>query len=76
MRVVDSQIFGHDLKCEGVSLGSNLGRHSTNGRLTTAPIDDSGGATAAPLARRPGGYGEPFSMRFSPMGAARDGELT
>jgi hypothetical protein len=31
MRVVISQIFGQDLKCEGVSSGSNLGRWSTNG---------------------------------------------
>jgi hypothetical protein len=33
MRVIGSQIFGHDLKREGVSLGSNLGRRSTNGWL-------------------------------------------
>jgi hypothetical protein len=32
MRAVGSQIFGHDLKCEGVSSGSNLGPRSTNGR--------------------------------------------
>jgi hypothetical protein len=32
MRAVGSQIFSHDLKCEGVSSGSNLGRRSTNGR--------------------------------------------
>jgi hypothetical protein len=31
MRAIGSQIFGHDLKCEGVSSGSNLGRRSTNG---------------------------------------------
>jgi hypothetical protein len=30
MRAVGSQIFGHDLKREGVSSGSNLGRRSTN----------------------------------------------
>jgi hypothetical protein len=32
MRAIDSQIFGHDLKHEGVSSGSNLGRRSTNGQ--------------------------------------------
>jgi hypothetical protein len=32
MRAVISQIFDHDSKCEGVSLGSNLGRRSMNGR--------------------------------------------
>jgi hypothetical protein len=31
MRAVGSQIFSHNLKCEGVSSGSNLGRWSTNG---------------------------------------------
>jgi hypothetical protein len=36
----------------------------------------SSGTKAAPPARRPAGYGEPFSMRSSPTGVARDGELT
>jgi hypothetical protein len=36
----------------------------------------SSGTMAAPPARRPAGYVEPFSMRSSPTGVARDGELT
>jgi hypothetical protein len=32
MRAIGSHIFGHDLKCEGVSSGSNLSRRSTNGQ--------------------------------------------
>jgi hypothetical protein len=46
MRVVGSHIFGHDLKCEGVSSGSNLGRRSTNGRLGAGLLPWLGSAEA------------------------------
>jgi hypothetical protein len=69
MRVVGSQIFGHDLKHKGVSSGSNFGHQSTNGRLTATSTRDGGGATTATLVRRPGGYSEPFLMRSSPTRA-------
>jgi hypothetical protein len=36
MRAIGSQIFGHDLKREGVSSGSNLGCRSMNGRWRSA----------------------------------------
>jgi hypothetical protein len=63
MRSVSSQIFGHDLKCEGVSSWSHLGRWSRRGRLTAAPISDCGGvmhraATPWPLLR----WGSPGAM--------------
>jgi hypothetical protein len=54
MRAVSSRIFGHDLKHEGVSSGSNLGRQSTNGRLMTALIGDT--ATRCTEWRRHGRY--------------------
>jgi hypothetical protein len=50
--------------------------HDSYGRRRRRRGTPSGGATAATLARRPGGYDEHFSMRSSLMGVARDDELT
>jgi hypothetical protein len=46
MGVVGSQIFGHDLKCEGVSSSSNLGRRSMNGRPGSCLLPWLGSAEA------------------------------
>jgi hypothetical protein len=50
--------------------------HDSSGRPWWRRDALRGGATTAASVRWPGGYGEPFSMRSSPTGAAWDGELT
>jgi hypothetical protein len=56
MRVVGSQILGHNLKCEGISSSSNLDRRSMNGRTGARLLHWLGSAEA----ERHGCHGRQF----------------
>jgi hypothetical protein len=80
--VVGSQIFGHDLKREGVSSGSNLGRRSTNGRPGARLLPFLGSAKAEHRGRhgrrlegaqaRPIGHQTPIQFFLCNLGYERN----
>jgi hypothetical protein len=82
MRAISSQIFGHDLKFEGVSSGSNLGRQSMNRWPATRLLPWLGSAEAERRGRhgrwlegaqaRPIGHQTPLRFFLRDLGYERN----